>query len=186
VNSVRRETIDIRSEMRETNLIMTRQFGILNRNIRRVALQATQRGVVTQRGVAVQMQARLVGDSPNYGEDGGASHNPAVMNSISAGATLSPLPLNLFDLWQEYIEGIGGRKPASFFSFSERDCVKQTFHHRKILWDMISGLTRQGFTANSAIDAIYNIYGQQTSVTNIINGVKRDKKHGTLNPNLQV
>jgi hypothetical protein len=108
------------------------------------------------------------------------------MNSISAGATLSPLSQNLFDLWQEYIEGIRGRKPARFFSFSGRGRVKHNFHHRKILWDMISGLTRQGFTANSAIDAIYNIYGQQRSVTNIINGVKRDKKHGTLNPNLQV
>jgi hypothetical protein len=46
-------------------------------------------------------------------------NNPAVMNSISAGATLSPLPQNLIDLWQEYIEGIGGRKPVRFFSFSE-------------------------------------------------------------------
>ncbi len=54
------------------------------------------------------------------GEVGGASHNPTVMNSISADATLSPLPQNLIDLWQEYIEGIGGRKPARFFSFSER------------------------------------------------------------------
>jgi hypothetical protein len=49
-----------------------------------------------------------------------AANNPAVMNSISADATLSPLPQNLIDLWQEYIEGIGGRKPARFFSFSER------------------------------------------------------------------
>jgi hypothetical protein len=54
------------------------------------------------------------------GEVGGASHNPTVMNSISADATLSPLPQNLIDLWKEYIEGIGGRKPARFFSFSER------------------------------------------------------------------
>jgi hypothetical protein len=54
------------------------------------------------------------------GEVGGASHNPTVMNSISAGATLSPLPQNPIDLWQDYIEGIGGRKPLSFFSFSER------------------------------------------------------------------
>jgi hypothetical protein len=46
-------------------------------------------------------------------------NNPALMNSISAGATLSPLPQNLIDLWQEYIEGIGGRKPVRFFSFSE-------------------------------------------------------------------
>ena len=42
-----------------------------------------------------------------------------VMNSISADSTLSPLPQNLIDLWQEYIEGIGGRKPARIFSFSE-------------------------------------------------------------------
>jgi hypothetical protein len=103
VNSVRRETIATRSEMRETNLILTRQFGILNWNIRRVASQATQRGVAALREVAVQMQARVVEDSPNYGvgevEGGGALHNPAVMHSISAGATLSPSPRNLFDLW---------------------------------------------------------------------------------------
>jgi hypothetical protein len=134
----------------------------------------------------VQMQTRLVGDSPNYGEGGGASHNPAGMNPISAGAILSPSPQNLFDLWQEYIEGIGGRKPARLSSFSERGFVKHKFHCRMILWDMISCLAKQGFTANSAIDAIYNICAQQASVTHIINGVKRDKKHGTVNPNLQV
>ena len=108
------------------------------------------------------------------------------MNSISARASLSPLPQNLFDLWQEYIEGIGGRKPARHISFSERGRVKHKFHRRKILWDLISGLTRQGYTANSAIDAIYNVYGQQTSVTNIINGVKQDLKNGTLNPNFTI
>ena len=127
----------------------------------------------------------LVGDSLTNAEGGNAEHDPAVMNSISARASLSPLPRNLFDLWQEYIEGIGGRKPARHFSFSERGRVKHKFHRRKILWDMISGLTRQGYTANSAINTIYNVYGQQTSVTNIINGVKRDLKNGTLNPNLR-
>jgi hypothetical protein len=41
---------------------------------------------------------------------------------------------------------------------------------------MAYGLTRQGYFANSAIDAICNVYGQQASVTNIIYGGERDKK----------
>ena len=100
-----------------------------------------------------------MGDSPSNAEDGDAAHDPAVMNSISARESLSPFPQSIFDLWQEYTEGIGGRKPARHFSFSERGRVKNKFHCFKILWDMISGLTRQGYTANSAIDTIYNVYG---------------------------
>jgi hypothetical protein len=46
-----------------------------------------------------------------------AANNPAVMNSISADATLSPLPQNLIDLLQEYTKGIGGRKPLRFSLF---------------------------------------------------------------------
>jgi hypothetical protein len=80
------------------------------------------------------VQARLVGDGRNNGESGvegradggvedgaesrGATKNTAVMTAISAGATLSPLPQNLIDLWQDYIEGIRGRNPFNFFSFS--------------------------------------------------------------------
>jgi hypothetical protein len=100
----------------------------------------------------------LVGDNLTNAEGGNAEHEFHVCTSI-----LFPLPQNLFDLWQEYIEGIGGKKPARHFSFSERGCVKHPFHIRKMLWDMISGLTRQGYTANSAIDLIYNVYGQKTS-----------------------
>ena len=49
-----------------------------------------------------QWQAsKLVGDSPSNAEDGDAAHEPAVMTSIPAGVSLSPLPQNLFDLWQE-------------------------------------------------------------------------------------
>jgi hypothetical protein len=162
------------------------QFGILSRNFKQV-------GVVPPWGVAnrgdhnqQQLQASmLVGDSPSNAEVGNAEHDPAVMNSISARASLSPLPRNLFDFWQELIEGIGGRKPARHFSFSEQGRVKHKFHRCKILWDLISRLTRQGYTANPAIDSIYNVYLQQNSVTNIKNGVKRDLKNGTLIPNLQ-
>ncbi len=42
-----------------------------------------------------------------------------------------------------------------------------------------------GDTAETAIDKIYAVYGGQTSVTNIIDGLKRDKQDGTLNPNFK-
>jgi hypothetical protein len=38
-------------------------------------------------------------------------------SKASAGAKLSPLPQNIFDLWQNYIEGIGGRKLQDFSLF---------------------------------------------------------------------
>jgi hypothetical protein len=116
---------------------------------------------------------------------GDAEHDPEVMNDISARSSLSPLPRHLFDLWQEHVEGIGGRKAARYFSFIERGYVKHKFHCREIVWYMISGLTKQGVTANSAINLIHNVYGQQTSVTHIINGVRRAIKNGNLNPNLR-
>jgi hypothetical protein len=55
---------------------------------------------------------------------------------------------------EEHIEGIGGRKPARHFYFCERGSVKHQFHHSKILWVMISGLTPQGYIVNFAITAI--------------------------------
>jgi hypothetical protein len=47
-NSVRRETIDIRNEMRENNMTMARQFGLMNRDIRRIALAPGQQGVANK------------------------------------------------------------------------------------------------------------------------------------------
>ena len=35
-------------------------------------------------------------------------------------------------------------------------------------------------------DRVYGVYGGQTSVTKIINALKRDKKDGTVIPNLRV
>ena len=41
--------------------------------------------------------------------------------------TLSPKPQNLFELWQEYEHGIGGRKPAKNFSQFKRGQVKTIY-----------------------------------------------------------
>jgi hypothetical protein len=71
-------------------------------------------------GVEDGAEGGAEGRAEGGAEGRGATNNPAVMNSISADATLSPLPQNLIDLWQEHTEGIGGRKPLRFFSFSVR------------------------------------------------------------------
>jgi hypothetical protein len=73
------------------------------------------------------------------------------------------------------------------FSQAERGGkVKHKYCRHKVIWMMVCGLVRQGYTSDTAIDLIYSVYGQQMSVTNIINRIKKDRKDGTLNPNLQV
>jgi hypothetical protein len=48
VNSVRKQAVDIRSELRGTNMIIMQQFGSFNQNVKRMA---TGRGVISQRVV---------------------------------------------------------------------------------------------------------------------------------------
>jgi hypothetical protein len=112
----------------------------------------------------------------------------ATLNGVGAApAVLSPTPRNLFELWQEYQVGIGGRKAARLFTSRERGGKsKYKYHRRLVIWRIISGLVRGGMTADAAIDSIYAIYGHQTSVTIIINRIRKQKNDGTLNPNLRV
>ena len=107
-------------------------------------------------------------------------------DNLAMMATLMPTPRSLHDLWREYQHGVGGRKAARLFSYTERGRSKHRYSRRKLVWDLVSGLIRQGHTAETSIDKIYDVYGGQTSVTSIINGLKRDKKNGTLNHNLSI
>ena len=85
---------------------------------------------------------------------------------------------SLFDLWDEYLNGVGGRKPARLFSETERGRVKYKYTRRKVVWDIVRKLVDLGHSSHRAIDMIYNVYGAQTSVTDIINRLRRDKKMG--------
>ena len=64
--------------------------------------------------------------------------------------------------------------------------MKHKYSRRKVIWSMVSGLVQLGITAEVAIDQIYSAYGEQTSVTDIINAIKKGRRDGTLNPNLRV
>jgi hypothetical protein len=41
---------------------------------------------------------------------------------------LSPNLRSLHDLWEEYQNGLGGRKPARLLTYNERGRVKHKFH----------------------------------------------------------
>jgi Transcriptional activator of glycolytic enzymes len=183
IHSLRRENVEIKGAMASLSTTVERGFSIVNGNIRRLGNRPGTR-VVNARledkrphagGLDALVQAAAVGAD-------GARPGALPMTN----ATLMPTPRSLHDLWQEYMHGVGGRKPARHFSHTERGRVRHKYHRRKIVWDLIAGLVRQGHTADTAIDIIYAVYGGQTSVTNIINGLKRDKKSGALSPNLRV
>jgi hypothetical protein len=98
---------------------------------------------------------------------------------------LSKLPKTLFDLWIEYVTGIGGRKPAKDFTPAERGRFKCTYCRRRVFWDMVTKHVNSGFTSAVAIDRIYQCYGRKLPVTKILIQMVKDKKAGG-HPNLQL
>ena len=50
-------------------------------------------------------------------------------------ATLSPRPKLLAQLWDEWINGIGGRLPAKEFTAEQRGKCRAVFSQRKVFWD---------------------------------------------------
>ena len=102
---------------------------------------------------------------------GGGSHIPYE-------ATLSKCPKSLFVLWQEFEFGIGGRKPAKLFNSVERGRVKYSYSLRKHFWTLMQKMICNGYTFNSAIDKIYNVYDRSRSVTEILRLIYNDSKNG--------
>ena len=91
---------------------------------------------------------------------------------------LSKCPRDLWVLWKEWEQGLGGVKPAKAFTHAERGANKFSFCRRKVFWDTVEGMVRRGQMADVAIDTIYHVYGWNKSVTKILNEMKLDRKRG--------
>lgn len=100
-------------------------------------------------------------------------------------SSLSKTPKTLFILWQEWEVGITGRKPARIFTRAERGRTKFIYYRRKVFWDTVAGLVRAGYTAHAAIDRIYEAYGPEKTVTQILNQMLKDRHNGG-HPQLRV
>jgi len=92
-------------------------------------------------------------------------------------ATLSRCPRTLELLWDEYENGIGGRKPAKDFTPRERGQVKHKYCRRKVFWTVMERLFRRGCTVETAIARIKRVYGT-VSVTETINALREHERDG--------
>jgi hypothetical protein len=151
--------------MEENRVQGRREFQMIQANVRRIAIQPVVR----------RAAAAAVENGPNRG----AGAVPCVTS-----LTANPRTLHL--LWEEYEHGIAGRKAAKLFTREERGRVKHKYNWRKIVWECIAALVRAGFTAQVAVDRIYQVYGENTTVKKIINKMKQERRAGMVHQSLQV
>ena len=100
-------------------------------------------------------------------------------------ALLMPRPRTLYQLWDEYIRGIGNNKPAKYFTRAERGKFKFKYSRRKVLWDLIEQMNRAGISSSEAITRIHSHYGNG-SPTSIIDSIRKDRKNHTMPLSLRV
>jgi hypothetical protein len=86
----------------------------------------------------------------------------------------------LYILWQEWMEGIGGRKAARLFTPEERGRAKHKYTRRRVFWNTVDRLVRGGMEANVAIDRIYQHYGRNLTVTRILNSMLADRRNNHI------
>jgi hypothetical protein len=103
-----------------------------------------------------------------------------IRQTIDNRAILSSRPRTLYVLWQEYKFGIGGKKAAKLFNASERGRNKFAFSLRKPFWDLVVCMIFHGYNHNTAIDKIYEAYGNKP-VVKIIRQIRSDKRTGRHN-----
>jgi hypothetical protein len=101
--------------------------------------------------------------------------------AIAMDASLSPTPKTLNALWVEWQFGIGGRKPARLFTVHESGVkqLKSTFSRRKAFWELMEHLIRSGYTHDGACDRIYQVYGENRSITYILKQIAVHKANNT-------
>ena len=101
--------MELKSAINGLKMSMDCNFGVVNGNVRQLAMRPTMNLAVLAAAAAVTNQ---VGVAPQQQQHAAAGGDRAMML-----ATLMPTPRSLHDLWQEYEHGVGGRKAARLFPF---------------------------------------------------------------------
>jgi hypothetical protein len=76
--------------------------------------------------------------------------------------------------------GIGGLKPAKYFTPIEKGAYKATYCCMIALWDQILKMVNRGYAIHIALDKIYECYGQSLFVSKFMDLIVRTKKAGGL------
>ena len=92
-------------------------------------------------------------------------------------AVLSKRPSTLYVLWQEYGFGVAGKKAAKLYSAGERGRNKHAFCLRKPFWELVVTMISHGYTNTTAVDKIYEVYGNK-SVVWTLRLIREDRRIG--------
>jgi hypothetical protein len=114
-----------------------------------------------------------------------AAAAPVAQGNINPNnASLSPTPCSLFDLWAEWSVGVGSlQKTSQQLSVDEKN---STIIVARSCGNWLYHWSSQGWQQQLPSTGIYDVYGAGTSVTNIINQLKKNVRNGTLHPTLRV
>ena len=163
--ALRRENAELRSELARQSQISTTWFKTINRNVVHLMKRPTHfvaRNTVTDADTVNHIERETLAEE-----------------SREKAASLSKCPKNLHVLWQEFELGLGGRKPAKNFTAQERGGRnKHTYFRRNVFWKRVAEMVRGGIDSKVACDKIYKVYGESSSVTTILNQMKKDEMHG--------
>ena len=180
---LRRELIDARAEAERQVAVMKRQLGRISNNVSRLSNRPAivrRGGTATGQGTLVTVpsveanHASILVVGGGNGSDDMDMDAPAVIPVVLE-TRLTKSPKTLHDLWQEYEFGFHGCKPAKDWTATERGRDKFKYYRRNVVWKKICELVRGGYTAESACDKIYSVYGHSSTVTEIIKQLVKDK-----------
>ena len=133
---------------------------------------------VVNRNVQQLMRSSAVG--------GGVRRGAAVPLTITTrsqnNAILMDRPKSLHMLWNEYMFGIGGSKPAKEYTPQESHGVKNKdkYNMRKQFWLKCAEMVHAGWDANEAINQFYQVYNHGhylcQNLTQILKAIKKDAR----------
>ena len=86
-------------------------------------------------------------------------------------------PPNFHVVWNDYETGIGGNKPAKYFTKTESGRVKHMYSRRLVLWKGVGRMIARGTTCNAVIERIYDVYKSLDKVSTILNAMRIDERN---------
>ena len=166
---LRRDSSYLRSEVSIIHERHEHLITVLNRNITHMMRYPVRR-------IQRQQDLRAIDNAFVEGD---------VTEEQISSAVLSSCPRTLHAIWNEYEFGLENRKAAKDFTAIEPGRVKYIYHRRKVVWEKIGEMVRGGRSSHEACNRNYEVYGQNSTVTYIIDEMRKDRKNGG-NPALRI
>ena len=157
---LRQDHAEIRTELARNYERQNRVLQVLNRNIRQL------------------MRNPLLSHNQERSRNDNNEMQHEMQQTNSNNAALSNMPRTLHELWNEYEFGLGERKPAKKITLKERGKCRYTYHRRKVVWDQVADMVRRGWDASDACNKLYDVYGHRSSITSIINEMRKHRRNG--------